>query len=130
MASESSISSRIMRGSCSWNDQPISWPSALAAIRIAPSAVVVATLPAKYASPSTRAVLLSLPDRARLSAFSERIGKTHGIRLSRRPLSTAPPRATHSDPVVPGEVVVDVEGAVIMEREPSSRLGSLRIVVG
>ena len=90
IATASRSSSMIVRGSCSWNAHPASAPAARIASRAAPSAPVPTIVPAMYATASDRTSPASPPARDRWSAFKARIGKTHGIRLSRTPPAIAP----------------------------------------
>ena len=91
-ATISNSSSITIAGSCNWNAQPTSCPPARSASNMPPSARQLTKTPDVYASASRLASASPPLILARLNAFSPRIGKTQGIRLSSSPPSTEKPR--------------------------------------
>ncbi len=76
-------------GDCSWKPQPSCSPAARSAASNNPSATNVRITPPANAMASRRKVGFVSWCVAKPSTLSERIGKTHGIRLRRTPPTTA-----------------------------------------
>src|SRR5690606_10553339 len=86
-------------GCCSWKPQPSARPAARSPSTSAPIAANAVSTPSVYHSACERAAARLSPLCARPTTLSERIGSTHGIRLSNRPPSSPSANAPISPPV-------------------------------
>ncbi len=96
----STASSAIVAGDCSWNPQPSCAPAARNAISAPASNQNDTMTPAPNASPWCRAAAPLSRCAAKPRTLSDRTGNTHGIRLRRSPPTRANTIAVPSDKAV------------------------------